>query len=191
MSPLQRPRLRGPFFSSSLPNPISSFLIRTHQRTWLVILKMQQISVTHRTFQYFLKLPQELRDRIWRECLPCRVVELDFPDRRDALCIPLDDDSDCDNQAQPPPACSMSNTSNLDAAPQIISRVCRESRWVAFETGGFMDNPLHRRVHCQSARSRIKKQWFDNVRDAIHLHWNAYIDSEWGIAPDPDVLVPI
>lgn len=30
-------------------------------------------------FHSFSKLPQELRDEIWRECLPRRVIEIDWP----------------------------------------------------------------------------------------------------------------
>ncbi|KAJ4425216.1 hypothetical protein N0V82_000025 [Gnomoniopsis sp. IMI 355080] len=74
--------------------------------------------------------------------------------------------------------------------PLIISRVCRESRQVACETGRMID-PLQTSDEdsiLSRRRQVVKKKWFDKARDVVHLHWNAYIDAEWGVHTTRDRL---
>lgn len=150
---------------------------------------MQPTGFKHHTFDYFPRLPQELRDNIWRECLPCRVVEIDTHNACYALKVSFDDDDeDCDHQARPPTECFMENTSKLNTAAPIISRVCREARRVAFETGGFMVTPF---LTQSSSQDNLKKSriWFDKERDVVHFHWTALVDYAMGGRPEPGHLV--
>jgi hypothetical protein len=74
------------------------------------------------TFHSFPRLPIELREEIWRFCLPHRVSEMDYPidwmvygsvDPKDKL------------------PCSLRWTSICNARPSLLATVCRESRRVA------------------------------------------------------------
>lgn len=77
----------------------------------------------------------------------------------------------------------MRNTSMINAKPPVISRVCRESRRVAFQTGALLehswDNEQPQLYH------RIEKHWVDLARDrVVHLHFNTrtyawYPRSQW------------
>ncbi|KAJ4385609.1 hypothetical protein N0V93_010038 [Gnomoniopsis smithogilvyi] len=149
---------------------------------------MQSTIAKPQVSHYFPRLPQELRDNIWRECLPWRIVEIDDYLARYSLNGPLDDDSDHDHQAQPPTACFMRSTSKLNASPPIITRVCRESRRVALRTGGFMDRPFPTGPP-HGWKSRKMRNWFDKERDIVHVHWNALINRLWGAHPASEHLV--
>lgn len=78
-------------------------------------------------FDFFSQLPAELRLLIWRLCLPNRVVELDYPWGQSVNFDPL------------LPPCRSTRTTDLNRQAPVITRVCRESRLVAFETGGYRD----------------------------------------------------
>lgn len=79
------------------------------------------------TFPLFQRLPTELRDEIWRMCLPRRVIELDFP-----LAEIVFDIWDHDPILSP---CRLGRSVYLNTSPPLITRICRESRRVAFEHG--------------------------------------------------------
>lgn len=145
------------------------------------------------SFHLFPKLPQELRDAIWRECLPCRVIEIDFPTEEamfELSDLPLEQFDDDDRPIHREPSCKMRNTSMINAKPPIISRVCRESRAVAFETGSLLEHP---RVPDEPRlRHRIRKHWVDRARDTVvHLHVNRYSDcwsERWNEATEHPIL---
>lgn len=114
-------------------------------------------------FTCFLRLPKELRLAIWRECLPHRVVELDYH---------IDDftweQTRCKNSW---------NVTTVNKAPPKITRVCRESRAVAHEHGQRILAP-------ESSRDdflewMVGKRWFDPSRDSIHLNWEPSSDIDW------------
>lgn len=147
---------------------------------------MQPTSIKYQTFLYFPKLPQELRDSIWRLCLPCRVVELDPLDARLNLETLIAYGSDSDIEIRPPKEHLMSRTSKLNAASPVISRVCREARRVAFEKGGFMDRPFE-----NPSQPKRPRTWFDKERDVVHLHWNARIERHLGGYPRTDLLIRV
>lgn len=112
-------------------------------------------------FYFFPRLPTELRLAIWRECLPIRVAELDYPfEEANYLCL----------ESQP---CRLQKTTDINRCPPVISRVCRESRHVAFETGhdrGLGSPP----PGSQWASKRLlEKLWIDPSRDSIHLNWTS------------------
>ncbi|KAK4952421.1 hypothetical protein LTR10_009227 [Elasticomyces elasticus] len=98
-------------------------------------------------FPLFPQLPLELREEIWRFCLPNRVHELDRPLAENVY------DVDEDH----PAPCHLQRTSLVNGYPPLISRVCRESRAVAHETGRFL--PLDQ-------QDRIVE-----ARDSVHLNW--------------------
>lgn len=77
-------------------------------------------------FHPFRKLPTELRLIIWRLCLPRRVHQLENPLDEFLFNVPRED---------APSPCNLSSTTWINGRPPVITRVCRESRAVAFETG--------------------------------------------------------
>lgn len=59
----------------------------------------------------------------------------------------------------------MRSISRINAKPPVISRVCRKSRGVAFETGGLVDHPPSPdEAHL---RLRFRKHWVDRVRGTV------------------------
>lgn len=108
-------------------------------------------------FDFFSQLPTELRLLIWRLCLPNRVPELDYPWVRSVDFDPLH------------PTCRLMHTTDLDRKAPVLTRVCHESRLVAFETGGYRD---HARSELWNSNLLVrKKSWLDPRRDTIHLNW--------------------
>lgn len=130
------------------------------------------------TFDYFPLLPKELRVKIWRHCLPNRVVELDWPDPELAqeACWPWDEENGL-------PRCSMRLTSKINAAPPAISRVCYESRTVALETGHRIDHgPWSETIKIST---RMTGQWFSPTLDVLHLHYFINYNVENAVSGDP------
>lgn len=113
-------------------------------------------------FHCFPDLPKELRDDIWRLCLPCRVVELDRLD-----CGWYHDDPSYSEQ--PWLRCCLWPTTRANSAMPVISRVCHEARSVALRAG---------HVHFQDpgpdAYFELNTDgfWLDPTRDTLHLYWN-------------------
>lgn len=99
------------------------------------------------SFDYFTMFPTELRLEIWSYCLPSRIVEV-----HDALYdsplpgMPLDLHQKVVAQL----------LRSLPLAPPIISKVCRESRYVALRHGGLWP------IGLKHARA-----WFDKRTDSI------------------------
>lgn len=112
------------------------------------------------TFHLFPQLAVELRLAIWRECLPYRTCEMDIPSGNIVFGLRYDD----------PPPCKLSDTTYMNGRPPVISRVCRESRAVAFETGcfpGFSED----RPYWVSGTIVTWNAWEDSARDSVHLNW--------------------
>ncbi|KAK3934607.1 hypothetical protein QBC46DRAFT_462537 [Diplogelasinospora grovesii] len=109
-------------------------------------------------FHYFSAFPAELRDAVWEQCLPYRVVDADEPNED----WEVDDDEDlasCDlNLAGSTQSCANSG------CPPLISRVCRESRNVAMKNGGWVRMGGFPRV------------WLDPARDVLHFNWHQLVD---------------
>lgn len=134
-------------------------------------------------FNLFPKLPQEIRDAIWRECLPRRVIEIDWPTEEGVFDIDYEWDDDEDRFIGGDLICHLRKTSMINAKPPIISRVCRESRAVAFETGALLENPWSCTQQLDPPipflYNRIQWQWVDRARDTVvHLHFNPY-NEDW------------
>ncbi|KAJ5160874.1 uncharacterized protein N7482_007878 [Penicillium canariense] len=133
-------------------------------------------------FYFFSQLPTELRYAIWRECLPNRVVEIDYPwDEGAYLCLN-------------PPPCKLMQTTDINRRPPVISHVCRESRRVAFETGylktGYYRDKGSPPLEAQwESDLQLKKSWIDPSRDIIHLNWTpCYSAGYWGNGSALDFL---
>lgn len=134
------------------------------------------------SFHSFTKLPQGLRDEIWRQCLPRRVVEIDMPD--DSFILNEDFEFEFETLkvgGVPTPeftGCHMQQTTMINNRPPIISRVCRESRNVALKTGAMLDITHMPWAHGGADLiDRIRKQWVHHGRHAVvHLHYNTRSD---------------
>ena len=109
-------------------------------------------------FHCFSRLPVELRLAIWRECLPSRVVEIDYPWDDGGVFGP------------DPPPCKLQQTTNLNRRALMISCVCRESRLVAFEVGHYRKEGSTPEGVRWNSNIRVDKIWIDPSRDTIHLN---------------------
>lgn len=108
------------------------------------------------TFSLFRKLPTELRLIIWRLCLPRRVHELDQPSNGYALL-----------------SCNLFSTTHINGHPPVLTRVCRESRAVAFEAHNRFSEELPPEARwCSRARA---DGWLDSAQDSVHLNWTPEI----------------
>lgn len=128
-------------------------------------------------FHFFPQLPTELRLAIWGECLPNRVVEIDYPwDEGAYLCLN-------------PPPCKLWQTTDINRHPPVISRVCRESRLVASETGYYHDRVSAPPGAQWKSNLQLEKSWIDPSRDSIHLNWTpCYEAGYWGDGSALDYL---
>lgn len=123
------------------------------------------------TFPRFGDLPLELREAIWRECLPHRIVELDTPQARRALKAVHDDEV--------LPICDMSHTTKANSVPPLISRVCHEARAVTFEQGQLLSDPGNDHETSMLFTS-LSGQWFDPARDIVYLNFTIHYDNPQG-----------
>ena len=129
-------------------------------------------------FPYFSKLPTELRLIIWRGCLPRRICELDIPQDDCVFRTP--------NRDSVP--CNLRQTSFANTCPPVISRVCRESRQVAFENGGnaelWHEIPEDKRWVAWNDWNETQ-WWRDRARDSAHLHWDSSYEVDFASSGDP------
>ena len=121
------------------------------------------------TFHLFPRLPTELRFAIWRLCLPHnRVMELD------------EQSVDLIWEECPCPCSKNWQISWTNRAPPTITRVCHESRAVAFETGSPQQLPDFTNSDTERfSNYQIGTPWLDKVRDPVHLNWEPFVDIEW------------
>jgi hypothetical protein len=134
------------------------------------------------SFHLFGRLPPELRLQIWQYCLPYRVFELDFSldeyvfwSYREYLDPPL------------PSPCTLQHTTRQNGRPPLISRICRESRSVATESGGFVtecdpDEPLD--AYWTSSFD-FEDAWVDKTHGAPHLNWTSTYEAQFDWAGYP------
>ncbi|KAI4725715.1 hypothetical protein E4T49_06544 [Aureobasidium sp. EXF-10728] len=125
------------------------------------------------TFSPFPRLPTELREEIWRYCLPHRVNEIDDPvDWAVFGSFGLEDKAPC----------TLKSTSISNGRPPLLTRVCHESRRIAFESGSIVSVPEspEEESPCQlheddwDAQTRMDRDhWQDSSRNSAHLHWTA------------------
>ena len=152
-------------------------------------------------FHPFPRLPLELRDEIWRLCLPYRVYEIDRPINHIIFWT-----RDPDNITYP---CSLTSTSKSNVRPPLLTRVCRESRRVALTRGkwtpmlGWRRGSINRATHRGAGRfvrpratgtptrppceadwktGKIidRGLWEDAARDSAHMNWTPCCDVDFG-----------
>lgn len=96
---------------------------------------------------------------IWRFCMPHRVVEWPNPVHED---IP--------EARKPVTPCEITITSRLNNRLPLLSRVCRTSRSIVFETG---DRDWFPTLRSPLPDSHMPwgRPWKDRARDSIHVTW--------------------
>jgi hypothetical protein len=116
------------------------------------------------TFTCFPRLPLELRRKIWAFCIPDgRVMEFDRPD-------PITMGNTCEGW---PTSCN-------NAEQPYFSRVCRESREVAFEKGNFLwDMKQFESQQEYNAFNKMYNPWFYPETDTVHLNWDRNYEPNW------------
>ncbi|KAH0171372.1 hypothetical protein KCU67_g2214, partial [Aureobasidium melanogenum] len=136
------------------------------------------------TFHPFPQLPTELREEIWRYCLPHRVSEMDNP----ANFIVYFTREDDDNDKRP---CSLGMTTFNNNHPPLLTRVCRESRRIAFQSGNWATvirekGNLHRasEPEWEAMNFIYYDYWQDPLRDSAHLNWTPAYDADLGCTTD-------
>lgn len=122
------------------------------------------------SFHQFARLPVELRLIIWRECLPHRILEMDYPQPNYVF---ASDD---------PAPCGLGRTTTLNGLTPVITRVCRESRAVALETARQLPSYHVMPDEVQWGSSTSTCPWTDFTRDSDHLNWTPDYEVEWGCA---------
>jgi len=130
------------------------------------------MSTSEPTFHCFSRLPLELREQIWRYCLPYRIRELDVPV--------------ADNLywGQPQP-CQLQRTSSSNSQPPLIARVCYESRKVAHETGVFVPGYTDAASADWYTDTAIYTTWQDPLRESLHLNWARVYEADFHYRGDP------
>ncbi|KAK4938100.1 hypothetical protein LTR10_021421 [Elasticomyces elasticus] len=131
------------------------------------------------SFHYFPQLPPELRDEIWRYCLPQRIRELDIPLAENVYDLKL-------GQEQILP-CQLQNTTSINGRSPLIQRVCRESRAVANETGSHptrSDEGSIAGTEIWNSSTVRDDVWRDPTRESVHLNWSRVYEVDfWSDGP--------
>ncbi|OIW22696.1 hypothetical protein CONLIGDRAFT_650371 [Coniochaeta ligniaria NRRL 30616] len=118
-------------------------------------------TTVHSNFPRFISFPLEIREMIWEDCLPHRVIDMDMPTSESQTpdIVP--------EELWSKPFCSWTDSRQWWAhasCPPLIARVCRESRRVALRNGQWLPVPSYDPL------------WLDPARDVLHLNWNTYVD---------------
>jgi hypothetical protein len=125
-------------------------------------------------FHLFPELPTELREEIWRLCLPERVCE---------LTLPFDDVVFHEYSFDGPWPCELYHTTRMNGRPPLITQVCHEARSVALKTGGIQPEWYRdstRPLEAQWHGLNIDDVWQDFARDSVHLNWTADYEGFYG-----------
>ncbi|KAG9957798.1 hypothetical protein KCU61_g8857, partial [Aureobasidium melanogenum] len=138
-------------------------------------------------FHPFPRLPLELREEIWRLCLPHGVYEMDEPSSR----IVWEDlglvEIDAEDDKYP---CWFYWNSKSNIRPPLLTRICRESRSVAWRTGEWIPLPEWRddawsfedpcEADWKTGKVIDRGHWEDTSRDTVHLNWTPAYDIDFG-----------
>lgn len=139
------------------------------------------MSSAYDTFVLFQQLPKELRENVWRLCLPIRVCEIDTPTS----------DYMYGNQEAP---CTLFDTTIHNSLPPLVTQVCRESRSVAFKEG----RKAARSPSVPSADFTKWKAdnllswtngWLDRISGIVHMNWTPIHNTDWGM--EYEALAPV
>lgn len=124
------------------------------------------MSTIGQAFHHFSRLPIELREEIWRCCIPSRTRELDTPLTDNVF------------WGQPQP-CQLQSTSGSNSDPPLITRVCHESRRVAYETGVHLVCNADSSSPDWDAATAIYTTWQDPLRESLHLNWARVYEADF------------
>ena len=145
------------------PSPPESHLLTHHLLLTLLLLLSYSISIKDchiekltmaSEFAFFPLLPTELRWLIWEACIPHRNVELELPMRIDS-----DDTTGGD--------CELRSTLLRNLQPPLITKVCRESRKIAFKNGEIRH---HTFITPTASFPRRISYWFSTKYDSHVLY---------------------
>ena len=136
---------------------------------------LKNTTMVNDNFHPFPRLPLELREEIWRFCLPHRVSGMDHP--VDWMVY----DSFGPKAKLP---CSLTSTSISNARPPLLATVCRESRRVALGSGNWSsvleeasgDRPPE--ANWLAVNLPDGEYWQDPLRDSAHLNWTTSYGAE-------------
>ncbi|KAK0101039.1 hypothetical protein ONS96_006269 [Cadophora gregata f. sp. sojae] len=110
------------------------------------------------SFPQFNHFPLELRQLIWKCCLPRRIAEEDFP-------FTLLDGKESRQ------ACWPVRTTLQNARVPLLALVCREAREVVFEWGGHQ---------ISYDKTSLRSIWVQpNIDRALHINWTRRRDEEY------------
>ncbi|KAG9845926.1 hypothetical protein KCU98_g6588, partial [Aureobasidium melanogenum] len=133
-------------------------------------------------FHPFPRLPLELREEIWRFCLPHGVYEMDFPIARFVYDALEEEDENI--------PCWLWKTSKSNVRPPLLTRVCRESCRVAFARGKWVSDLDWRRdawsfedpceADWKTGKVIDHGHWEDTFRDSAHMNWTSIYDIDFG-----------
>jgi hypothetical protein len=121
-------------------------------------------------FIYFPKLPTEIRYKIWEFCMPDqRVMELDFFQSEEVGVT-----------------CAVGETAWTNSLPPTISKICRESRKIAFEQGNFLWEPLGAESLSnvpiwEFCVNPVPNPWFSPKRDIVQISWDSDYDGLYDV----------
>jgi len=137
-------------------------------------------------FYPFPRLPLELREEIWRLCLPHRVYEMQDPDARivwEVLGLEYDNIP-----------CWFYSTSRSNDRPPLLARICRESRRVAFAAGKWIPRlrwrkdawsfEIPREADWTTGKVIDQGHWEDTTRDSALMNWIPHYDIDYGPTMD-------
>lgn len=137
-------------------------------------------------FTPFSRLPTELREEIWRFCLPHRVSEIDYP--ADFMVY-----DSIDSKAKLP--CSLRSTSINNTRPPLLTRVCRESRRIAFESGKLFTLQMSweglSEDEWEAGNIMDRDTWQDPSRDSAHLNWTPAYKADLGCTANGHPLISL
>jgi hypothetical protein len=140
------------------------------------------------TFHPFPQLPLELREEIWRLCLPHRVYEID-----DIKAWIDWENTGLKSEEYP---CSFVSNKRSNIRPPLLTRVCRESRRIAFVSGRWIsvlrwrdgrswDTPCE--ADWNTGNVIDSGCWEDTSRrDSAHMNWSSCYDIDCGPVDPPD-----
>lgn len=150
--------------------------------TFISNATLNTTSMVTDNFHPFPRLPLELREEIWRLCLPHRVYELDRPIERFVYDVLEEEDDNIPFW--------LWRTSRSNVRPPLLTRVCRESRRVAFATGKWVSYLRWRRdawsvdgpYEADWSTGNVIDEgfWQDPSRDIVHLNWTSLYDIDFG-----------
>ncbi len=117
------------------------------------------------SFHPFPRLPFEMRHAIWKLCVPHRVFDVDDLPWEEDLCIWRE------GKRLPITCRDIWKTSEKNALPPRIARVCREARAVAKERdNGIEEVDVWPWLSGKIRQEEETRHWFNPANDIVHMN---------------------